>query len=78
MSGPRGRKWLFRCEGCGALFLRKDVQIDHRIPCGSLTDYAHVGDFLRRLCCPNRPTHYAVLCKEKCHQEKTNAERASK
>ena len=73
-KGPRGRKWLYRCEGCGKLFLRSAVQIDHRIPCGTLTDYAHVGEFLRRLC-PESPDDFRILCRKVCHQQKTNAER---
>lgn len=72
--GPRGRKWGYRCAVCGGTFLRKEVQIDHKEPCGTLTDYAHVPDFLRKLT-PESPESFQVLCKGKCHQSKTNAER---
>lgn len=74
--GPRRQKWAFLCADCQKLFLRRQVQIDHVVPVGALRDYAHVGEFLRRLT-PERPEDFACRCK-KCHQTKTNAERVSK
>lgn len=64
----------YRCAACDGLFLRKQVQIDHIVPCGSLRCLADVGPFLARLT-PEDPRAYQVLC-ESCHQRKTNAERA--
>lgn len=74
-KGPRGQKWAYVCAGCGGRFLRKQVQIDHVVPCGTLTDYGHVGEFLRRLT-PEAREAFKVRCK-KCHQQKTNQERAA-
>lgn len=71
--GPRGQRWAFLCADCQKLFLRRQVQIDHIVPVGALTDYAHVGEFLRRLT-TERPEDFACRCR-KCHQKKTNAER---
>lgn len=71
--GPRGRKWLFVCAGCGRKFLQKGVQVDHKVPTGKLTDYAHVAEFLRRLT-PESPDDFQVMCKP-CHQTKTNNEK---
>lgn len=71
--GPRGQKWAFLCASCGKLHPRKRVHLDHTVPCGQLTDYAHVGPFLERLL-PEDPTAYRVLC-HACHQAKTNVER---
>jgi hypothetical protein len=74
--GPHGRQYGYRCAGCGKIFSRKEVEIDHKLGAGSLTDYAHVGEFLRRLT-PETPEDFQVLCKGKgsCHQMKTNSER---
>lgn len=81
MKGPRGRKWGYICAGCGKLYLRTQVQIDHKEPAGALTDYAHVGDFLRRLT-PEAPEAYQVLCTGEgtngCHDAKTAREREAK
>jgi len=81
MKGPRGRKWAYLCAGCGKLYLRNQVQIDHKEPAGALTDYAHVGDFLRRLT-PESPDAYQVLCTGEgtsgCHDAKTAREREAK
>jgi hypothetical protein len=79
MSGPRGRKWGFICAGCGKPYLRKQVNIDHKEPAGALTDYEHIGPFLKRLT-PEDPSAYQVLCTGegtcRCHDRKTKAERA--
>jgi hypothetical protein len=72
-KGPRGRKWLYRCAECDTLHLRKNVQIDHREPCGALTKFEHVAEFLARLT-PEEPGAYQVLCLD-CHGEKTGKER---
>jgi 5-methylcytosine-specific restriction endonuclease McrA len=71
-AGARGQKWAYLCAGCRRPFPRKQVQIDHVVPAGELTDYAHVGEFLRRLT-PESPAAYQVLCKA-CHTAKTQAE----
>lgn len=73
-KGPHGRKWLYLCADCQKLFPRKQVQIDHVIPCGSLRNFAEVGPFLERLCAPNM-ADFAIRCSA-CHQSKTNAERS--
>lgn len=71
--GPNGQKWAYLCADCKKLHPRKRVHIDHIVPCGALTDFAHVGEFIRRLT-PEDPAAYAVRCLS-CHQAKTNAER---
>jgi hypothetical protein len=71
--GPRGQKWAFLCADCQKLFIRRKVQIDHVVACGALTDYAHVGEFVRRLT-PESPDAFRVRCLT-CHQLKTNSEK---
>lgn len=74
-KGPNGQKWAYICHDCQKPHPRKRVQLDHIVPCGTLTDYAHIGDFLRRLL-PEEQGAYAVRCLA-CHQAKTNAERSA-
>ena len=72
--GPnRQQKWEFRCSSCEAWKIRKDVELDHVVPCGSLRCLADVGLFLSRLH-PESPDAYQVICKA-CHKVKTAAER---
>jgi hypothetical protein len=73
-KGPNGQKWAYLCHDCRKTFPRKQVQIDHVTPCGALTDFAHIGEFIRRLT-PENVDAYAVRCLP-CHQIKTNAERS--
>lgn len=75
-AGPHGRKWGFPCAACGKIYARKGVQIDHIIPCGALTDYSHLPQFINRLL-PENGDAFRIVCKS-CHQAKTNTERAAK
>ena len=74
-KGAHGQKWAYICADCSKPYPRKQVQLDHIVPCGTLTDYAHIGDFLQRLL-PEDAGAYAVRCLA-CHQAKTNTERAT-
>lgn len=77
-EGPNNRQqWEFKCATCGGHFMRKDVEIDHVVPCGSLKGLADVGPFLERLL-PENMKAYQILCKAKCHREKTALERAAR
>jgi hypothetical protein len=74
-SRPR-LKWLFTCQSCQHQFPRKEVELDHIAPCGSLLGPDDIPSFLTRLL-PETPDAYQVLCKL-CHQEKTDREREAK
>jgi 5-methylcytosine-specific restriction endonuclease McrA len=64
-KGPNNRqKWEYRCEICGLYFSGKEVEVDHIIPCGSLTCLEELPGFARRLFC--EVDGLRVLCKE-CH-----------
>jgi hypothetical protein len=72
-KGPRGQKWAYVCSDCGKVYHRKQVHIDHIIPCGNLTSHECLGEFVRKLL-PEDKAAFAVRCVT-CHQAKTNSER---
>jgi hypothetical protein len=53
--------------------MRKDIQIDHKLACGSLRCVEDIGPFLERLTA-EQPEAYQVLCTN-CHKTKTQNER---
>jgi hypothetical protein len=63
----------YQCASCKNWFARKNVEIDHKIPCGTLTEYEHIPDFIKKLAAEN-VEDYDVLCKP-CHLSKTLTER---
>lgn len=68
-------KWEYPCEQCGKWFIRAHTEIDHRIPCGSLTCFDDIGGFVERLFVEK--DGWRLLCKP-CHRERTNEHRLSK
>jgi hypothetical protein len=77
-TGPKNgnQKWEHQCTFCHKWFLKKNVELDHLIPCGSLNCWEDVVPFLQKLLIED-PDGYAVLCKE-CHGEKTEGEKEAK
>ena len=73
MEGKRHR-YEYQCANCKQKYPRKKVEVDHIEPAGSLLDYEHLPDFVRRLFC--EPDGMQVLCIP-CHREKTKRERAA-
>ena len=63
-------KTEYICEHCKNWFKRADVEIDHKIECGSLQKYEDIVPFIQRLT-QEEPSSYAILCKP-CHRIKTN------
>lgn len=72
-TGKNRQKWAYICADCKRLFPRKEVQIDHVEPVGSLLCLEDVAGFIKRLT-PEDPAAFAVRCRC-CHQQKTNQER---
>lgn len=69
--GPNKRqKWEYQCAKCGQWYPRKEVEVDHIEPCGSLKNYQDLATFVRRLFCET--DGFQVLCKKSCHRKKTN------
>lgn len=76
-TGPNKlQKWEFLCASCGLFKIRKDVELDHVVPCGSLRTLSDVGPFLVRLH-PEDVSAYQVICKT-CHKIKTAEERLAR
>jgi hypothetical protein len=72
--GPNKRqKHEYECEVCKVCKIRKDVQINHIVPCGTLINYNDVPAFLERLFCED-VSGYNVLCKE-CHLIETKEQK---
>jgi hypothetical protein len=63
-SDNKRLKWEFQCERCEGWFARKDVEVDHIEPCGSLKSFTDLSVFADRLFCESNGLR--VLCSE-CH-----------
>ena len=74
VTGKR-HKFEYRCAECKKWYKQKDVQVDHIVSAGKLTEYDDLPEFVEKLFCST--DELCVLCKT-CHQEKTNEERRSK
>jgi hypothetical protein len=74
-SDNKRMKWEYRCCICEQWFPRKEVQVDHIEPCGSLKSYKDLETFAARLFC--EPQGLRVTCVN-CHQSITNKSRGSK
>jgi hypothetical protein len=71
MNGGRS-KFEYLCESCKQWFIRASIEVDHRIPCGSLRSYEDIGPFVQRLLCEK--DGFRVFCKD-CHLRHTIAEK---
>jgi hypothetical protein len=69
------QRWEYQCNHCKKWFMDKEVQIDHETPVGSLKSGDDLKGFLERL---TPEVGFQVLCKDICHQAKTNEERGKK
>ena len=66
-------KYEYQCSDCKKWFPRKDVEIDHTIPVGSLKCDEDLVGWLKRLT-PETSDAYTIKCLA-CHRIKTNNER---
>ncbi len=69
-------KHEYQCSECNKWHLRKDVQINHIVPCGTLKSYEDVPGFLYRLFIED-VNGYSVLCTT-CHKVETAKQRSEK
>jgi 5-methylcytosine-specific restriction endonuclease McrA len=65
-------KTEYQCAKCTEWFKAKEVQVDHKVKCGTLKSYADIGPFFERLLC--EADGLQVLCTD-CHNKKTQEER---
>ena len=66
------RKYEYQCATCEEWFAGKDVQVDHIVPCGTLSAFDDLPDFVEKLFCEK--DGFRTLCKP-CHQKITNKTR---
>lgn len=62
-------KWEVKCSICKKWKQQKYIQVDHIIPVGTLKDYQHLPDFVRKLFVSKDKLR--VVCAV-CHQRITN------
>ena len=65
----------YKCAACDGIFPNGEVEVDHRVPCGSLKRYDDLPGFVERMFCEVQG--FQVLCKD-CHYHKTQNERGDK
>lgn len=69
----RAKRVMFLCAQCNKLHERKNVEVNHIEPAGSLKDYNDLPAFCERLFVEDI-SKLEVLCKP-CHLEITKAQR---
>lgn len=72
-KGRGKQKWEYQCASCLDWFPDKEVNVDHRIPAGTLRCAADLPGFVERLFC--EVDNLQVLCST-CHNKKTQSEKA--
>jgi len=66
-KGPnKRRKWLYKCEMCSELFDSKQVNIHHKIDCGTLRSFDDLPGFTKRLFCDS--IDLMTICND-CHDK---------
>ena len=74
-SGPNKRqKFEYQCNQCKGWFSDKNINVDHIIPAGTLTNANDLPGFVERLFC--EVDNLQVLCTS-CHNKKTKDEKTN-
>lgn len=60
-------KWEYQCEECKDWFKLKDIEVDHKIECGSIRSFTDIGGFYERMLCEK--DGFRCLCRG-CHLKK--------
>lgn len=71
-SANKRLKWEFQCAECKLWLPRKEVEVDHIIPCGPCSNWDEFRVFAELLFCEIEGL--VVLC-EQCHLAKTKLDR---
>lgn len=64
-DNPR-QKWEYQCNHCKDWFADKEVELNHKVECGSLKDFDDLPGFVERMFCG--VDGYEVVCKP-CHMQ---------
>jgi hypothetical protein len=64
-------KWQFQCAQCKGWFSRKNVEVNHIEPCGSMNSFEDLAGYVERLFC--EVDGLEVLCKKRCHAAHTKS-----
>lgn len=67
------QKKEYQCAMCLDWYKRKEVEVDHKIPCGSLRSLEDISGFIERLTAEDTNA-FQCLCKQ-CHLEKTKQDK---
>jgi hypothetical protein len=60
------RKWSYKCEKCHKLFDAKEINVHHKIDCGTLNSFDDLSGFTQRLFCDS--SELICICNN-CHNE---------
>lgn len=71
-KGEGRHKFEYPCEYCGKWFDRKQIELDHKVPCGSLRSIEDLPIFFSRLFV--EIDGWQSLCKQ-CHATRTKEQR---
>lgn len=64
-------KWEYQCQICAEWVIRKEIEVDHIVPCGGIKCLADIPRWYTNALC--EIDGFEVLCKS-CHRLKTNKE----
>ena len=66
----------YKCSGCGGEFVKKDIEVDHRIPViDPQKGFQGWDEYITRLFCDK--SNLQALCRS-CHKQKTRNERGQR
>ena len=75
VGSNKRQKFEYQCNYCKKYFPEKQINVDHKIPAGSLNNADDLPGFVTRLFC--EVNHLQCLC-TKCHDIKTLKEKPIK
>ncbi len=70
------QKWEFLCSACKGWYKQSEVEVNHKVPCGSLRSLDDLAGFVERLTAESDDA-YEVVCKP-CHKAIGKKERKKK
>lgn len=71
LARARVERGLYKCESCGIVTKKANIQLDHTRPVIPVTGFTNWDDYITRLFC--KASDFSVICKA-CHIVKTSIE----